>query len=106
MVRSFMPDVQCNPNVIYGPVIPAHRWKGRPDNVVRNGWSFEVYTRLDGIVSSFVPRVHRSARAAARARRELINLSRSDAVAHRIDPTVHDCRSDEALLATIQRLWG
>src|SRR5262249_18812957 len=95
-----MPDVQSDPNVIVGPVIPAHGWEGR------NGWGYEVYTRMDGIVGSFIPRVHRSARAAARARRETIQLDRAYIAARSLGTAVHDCPTDKELLATIQRVWG
>jgi len=44
-----MPDVQFDPNSIIGPVIPAQGWK------VRNGWGFEIYTRLNGVVGSHIP---------------------------------------------------
>ena len=102
----FMPDVQSDPNVIFGPVIQAHVWKGRPDNV-RNGWGYQVYTRMDGIVSSFIPRVHRTATAAARARRELIQLDRVYNETYNAGRcTIHDCPSDKTLLATIQKVWG
>lgn len=89
-----MPDVQFDPNSIIGPVIPAQGWK------VRNGWGFEIYTRLKGVVGSHIPHVHRSKSAAVRARRELIKLSRAYNAAHGINSSLHDCRTDNALLAT------
>jgi hypothetical protein len=85
-----MPAVQCDPNSIIGPVIQAHGWK------VRNGWGFEIYTRLNG----------RSMSAAVRARRELIKLDRAYIAAHGMGNAVHDCGTDKELLATIQKLWG
>ena len=96
-----MPDVQSDPNVIVGPVIPAHGWEGR------NGWGFEVYTRMDGVVGSYIPRVHRSKSAAVRARRELIKLDRAyNETCNAGRCTIHDCASDAELLATIQKVWG
>ncbi len=99
-------DVKFDPNSIIGPVIPAPVWKGHADNVVRNGWSYEVYLRQDGIISSFIARVHRTAGAATRARQETIKLSRADAAARGIASVVHDCRTDDELLATIINVWG
>jgi hypothetical protein len=80
--------------------MPAIGWKRE------NGWGFEIYTRLNGVVGSYIPHVHRSARAAARARRELIKLSRAYSAARGIGSTLHDCRTENELLATIQKVWG
>lgn len=95
--------LQGDPNVIYGPVCPAHVWRGDPNNFVRSGWGYEVYTRIDGIVGSFIPRVFRTESAAARHRRETIRLSRACQAGCGI---IHACASDAELLATIRRVWG
>src|SRR6266567_7075560 len=87
---------ECDPNVIIGPVCSADVWRGSRDNPVRSGWGFEIYTRIDGIVGSFIPRVAWSERTAARWRREIIEDCLA-AGAGRVDrATVHDCASDVA----------
>jgi hypothetical protein len=96
-------DPKCDPNVIIGPVCPAHVWKGSPDNLVRNGWSFEIYTRIDGIVDSYFPRVARTERTSARWRRELI---KAHLAIYPDCSTFHVCASDAELLTTIRRVWG
>jgi hypothetical protein len=95
-----MPDIQCDPNVIFGPVVPARGWP-------RSGWGFEVYTRIDGKVGSFIPRVHRSRNAAIRARRKTIKLDRwYNETCNAGRSAIHDCASDAQLLATIRRVWA
>jgi hypothetical protein len=80
----------------------AHVWKGTPDNFVRSGWGYEIYSRIDGIVDSIITRMARTERTAARWRREMIDYYRSAYTDH----TIYVCDSDAELLATIRRVWG
>ena len=74
-------------NIIIGPVCPAHIWKGRPDNFVKQGFSFEIYTRIDGKVGSHMARFCRTEKAAARCRRTAFKFDQ----AHGNPATVHVC---------------